>query len=67
MKINQDELQKYRHEMGYYSIKEICVMFGCNRTRIDNAINTKELDYISPNGRTRFVKLNEFLEYCNRK
>lgn len=64
---NQEALVKQRHELGYYSVLELSLMFGISRVKIDEAINTGQIDYISPNAKTKFVKLNEFLEYSKNK
>ena len=58
-------LIQVRHERGLYQIKELCAMFGCGRSKIDFALNTKKLKYISPNGRDRFIYLDDFLKFFN--
>ena len=60
---NFDKLVEVRHERGLYSIAELCSMFGCGRGKIDFALNTGLLKYISPNNRERFVYLADFLNY----
>lgn len=64
---NEELLTKERHEQGLYSIKELCVMFHCGRSKIDFAVNTGQLNYLSPNGRDRFIYFNDFLEYSIKK
>lgn len=59
----KNRLVKTRHELGLYSIKEICNMFGCGRTLIDKALKTGELDSMSPNNKERFVYLKDFMEF----
>lgn len=65
--IDKDELKNARHKIGLYSIRELCVMFECGRARIDSAINSNHLSYISPNGRTRYIYIKDFLDYFNKK
>lgn len=62
-KQQQDKLEKARHAIELYSINELCIMFHCSRYSIDNAINLKKLDYISPNNRDRYIYLKDFLKY----
>lgn len=64
---NEKKLVEARHNLGLYSIQELCSMFGCGRTKIDLAINTGQLKYISPNNRDRFVYLKDFFDFLNYK
>ena len=59
----REQLIEARQKLGLYSIKELCAMFGCGRSKIDEAINSGKLKYMSPNGRSRFIFLNDFLEF----
>lgn len=59
----KNQLIEARQKIGLYSIKELCAMFGCGRSKIDAAINSGKLRYMSPNGKSRFVFLNDFLEF----
>lgn len=61
------QLIEARHNLGLYSIQELCSMFGCGRSKIDLAINTGQLKYISPNNRDRFVYLKDFFNFLNYK
>ena len=63
--IKQQELIEARQKVGLYSIQELCSMFCCGRSKIDFAINSGQLKYMSPNNRDRFVYLNDFLDYMN--
>lgn len=65
-KYDQEELTKVRQSQGIYSIRELSSMFQCGRSKIDNAINTGQLNYLSPNNRDRYVFLNDFLKYMKR-
>lgn len=60
---NLNKLIEIRHERGLYSIVELCAMFGCGRAKIDFALNTGQLKYVSPNNRDRFIFINDFLVY----
>lgn len=59
----KNALIETRHHAGLYSIKELCTMFGCGRAKIDFALNTGQLKYISPNNRERFIYLEDFLSF----
>lgn len=61
--VNEKELVDLRHSKGLYSVKELCVMFCCGRGSIDYALNSKRLNYISPNNRDRYVYISDFVEY----
>lgn len=61
------ELVDARHGIGLYSIRELCDMFGCGRYMIDFAINSHQLKYMSPNNKSRFVYLKDFLEYMEKE
>lgn len=63
----EEKLRKARHDIGLYTIKELAVMFDCGRQSIDNAINTGQLKYISPNNKTRYVFVSDFLKYSQKK
>lgn len=63
----QSDLKNARIAIGLYSISELCLMFGCSRYSIDNPINRNELKYISPNNKTRYVYLQDFLNYLENK
>lgn len=65
--VKNQELVNARHAIGLYSIKELCEMFNCGRSKIDYGINNGELPYISPNNKDRFVYLKDFLEYAEIK
>lgn len=65
--LDKEELLKVRHDMGYYSVQELCAMFGIGRSFIDNALNSGQLEYISPNAKTRFIKLSDYLELVKVK
>ncbi len=55
-------LQQVRHSIGYYSIKELQVMFlSCGRAKIDYLVNSGKLKFISPNNREKYIKLEDFL------
>lgn len=61
-----EELVKARHAIGLYSINELRCMFATDgkpksRYSIDMLLNTGKLKYISPNGRERFIYLNDYL------
>lgn len=60
---NKDELADRRHALGIYSIKELSDMFGMGRSHIDYALNTNQLKYVSPNNRTRFILLKDFIAF----
>lgn len=62
----EKELREARREIGLYSVQELRVMFNCGRTVIDNALNTGQLKYLSPNNRERFVYLNDFIEFMKK-
>lgn len=61
--IAEKELSCVRQSKGLYSIKELAKMFGIGRARIDYALNTNQLKYVSPNGKTRFIFIDDFFEY----
>lgn len=60
-------LIKSRQDMGIYSIDELAKIFNISRRSIDKAINNQQLTYISPNNKQRFVYLDVFIEYMNKK
>lgn len=62
-KKKEEKLLNARHAIGLYSIKELCVMFGCSRYNIDKAINNKKLKYMSPNNRDRYICIDEFIHF----
>lgn len=64
-KLQESALVKARHAIGLYSISELTEMFGMSRFHLDNALNLGELKYISPNNKTRFIYLQDYLEYLN--
>lgn len=66
-RLTNQELMDARHKIGLYSVSELCSMFECGRAKIDSLLNTGQLKYISPNGRTRYVYLNEYLELLSKK
>ena len=61
--IAEKELSNVRQSKGLYSIKELAKMFGIGRAKIDYALNTNQLKYVSPNGKTRFIFVDDFFEY----
>ncbi|MBO5022233.1 MAG: hypothetical protein J6C53_01995 [Clostridia bacterium] len=61
--MSEEELIQARKAIGLYSICELCTMFGCGRKKIDDACNSKKLRYISPNGKGRFIYLNDFIKF----
>ncbi|MBQ8749677.1 MAG: hypothetical protein IJZ29_04355 [Clostridia bacterium] len=61
------DLVEIRHKQGLYKIEELADMFSIGREQISYAINTGRLRYMSPNNKTRFVYLNDFIEYLNKK
>lgn len=65
-RLTNQELMDARHKMGIYSVSELCCMFECGRAKIDVLLNKGQLKYISPNGRTRYVYLNEYLELISK-
>jgi len=67
VQIENEKLKNVRHERGIYSIKELSIMFDCHRKKIDDAINHNGLHYMSPNGRTRFIYLADYLSYIEKK
>lgn len=61
-------LQSVRHSIGYYSIRELQVMFsGCGRAKIDYLVNSGKLKFISPNNREKYIKLEDFLFYLQNE
>jgi len=67
IQIEKEKLKNVRHERGIYSIKELSIMFDCHRKKIDDAINNNSLHYMSPNGRTRFIYLSDYLLYIEKR
>lgn len=63
----EKELIDARHNLGLYSIRELCSMFGVSRYSLDKAINEEGLKYISPNSKNRFVFLNDYVEFMEKK
>lgn len=61
-----EELAEARHAIQLYTIKELCTMFNCGRTNIDQALNSGELKFISPNNRDRYIYLNDFLTFFTK-
>ena len=61
--MDEKELRKFRQTKGYLTIKEVCDMFNCGRDYIDYGINTRKLKYMSPNNKTRFIYLDDFIGY----
>ena len=59
----EKELSSVRQSKGLYNIKELAKMFGIGRAKIDYALNTNQLKYVSPNGKTRFIFVDDFFEY----
>lgn len=58
----REALKQARHEIGYYSISELQIMFSsCGRSKIDYLVNSGKLKYISPNNREKYIKLSDFL------
>lgn len=65
--MNEKELTELRHNTtGLYKIKELALMFDISRFSIDAAIKSGKLEYISPNNRDRYIKLNDFLEFMKK-
>lgn len=58
----KNKLKETRHQLGIFTITELSEMFKVGRHKIDHYLNTGQLKYISPNGRTRFVRLKEYVE-----
>lgn len=68
--MNEEEkrkLKQTRHQLGIYSIAELSEMFNVGRHKIDFLLNTGLLKYISPNGRTRYIFLKEYVELLGIK
>lgn len=63
--ISQVDLKQARHSIGLYSIKEICEMFNCSRHNIDIALNDGKLRFVSPNNKSRYIYINEFLQFMD--
>lgn len=61
-----ETLDKARHAISLYTIRELCTMFGCGRAHIDMALNNGSLKFMSPNNRDRFIYLNDFLEFFTK-
>lgn len=61
--MDEKELQKFRIEKGYLTIKELSKMFGVGRDYIDYGINIGRLKYMSPNNKLRIVRLDDFIKY----
>lgn len=55
-----------RKNRDLYTIEELCDMFSIGRAKIDDALNNHDLSYISPNGRKRFVYLDDFLKHLEK-
>jgi len=53
-----------QENLGLYSIDELAQFFGVGRKDIDDKINAGKLAWISPNGKKRFIKLEDYLETC---
>lgn len=60
---SKNKLIDIRHQLGFFTSEELQVMFNCGRDVIYNAINSKKLKYISPNGKNRFIKIDEFKQF----
>ncbi len=60
-------LVEARHEKGLYSIRELRAMFDVGRCSIDFALNSGQLKWMSPNGKERFVFLDDFIEWMEKK
>ena len=61
--MDEKELQRFRIQKGYLTIKELSDMFGIGRDYIDYGINIGMLKYMSPNNKLRIVKLDDFIKY----
>ena len=61
MKESKEELRLSRRLLGLYTIKELSDMFDIGRHKIDLMINTGKLKYVSPNGKTRYVLLKDYV------
>lgn len=65
--MTESELIELRKQIKLFSIGELCVMFNCGRGSIDDAINSGQLEYLSPNNRDRYIYLDKFLEYMQKR
>lgn len=63
----QNNLPPARQYMGLYSVKELAEVFGFSRTCIDRAIKQGELAYVSPNNKTKYVYIEDFAEFMQKK
>jgi hypothetical protein len=61
--MSEEELVKGRIEKGIFTITELAKRYCTHRYSIDNAINTGQLPFMSPNNKTRFVKETDFEKY----
>lgn len=50
-----------RHRLGLYSVIELAKMFSVGRSAIDYLLNTGQLKFISPNNKSRFILLKDYL------
>lgn len=57
----KEELRQSRRLLGLYTIKELSDMFDIGRHKIDLMINTGKLKYVSPNGKTRYILLKDYV------
>lgn len=72
-KFEIEKLVEARHKAGIYSLKEICYMYAdpvtgkpMSRFSIDNAMNSGELEYMSPNNRDRYIDIENFKTYMSK-
>lgn len=56
-----------RHKIGLFTIQEYCEMFDMSRYYIDLAVNSGELEFVSPNNRQRFIDINDFQKWMKKK
>lgn len=63
----KEQLIKTRQDLGLYTINELSKIFSINRQSIDFAVNSGKLSYMSPNNKTKFISLTDFLGYMQEK
>ena len=60
------ELQKARHQVGLYSLKELSLMFDVGLQKVKFAVDTKKVKSISPNRKVRYVFLSDWVAYMEK-
>lgn len=62
-----EKMQQIRNDRGIFTIEELSAMFKMGRQKIDDALNDNKLDYISPNNKQRFIRLEDFEKWAENK